>query len=213
MYRTHLICGAAIVCAAGQATAGISVFTDRASWEAALGGVTPVVEDFNAISPQVIADGATLDTGLIQVTRDGSPNGADGALEIEPGSNFGDIDGTTFISGETGAAPHENVKVEFNGQSVFAFGADWTSPFSGDGIGIEVLGELVLLDSISGFDTGFVGIVSDMGNFDSIAIVGNPADITFQELWSGDNFSYAVPAPGAGALLGLAGLAAARRRR
>ena len=191
--------------------AQVTVYFDRTAWEAAVGDF--MVEDFNTQTPGVIADGATLDTGLIQITRDGSPNGGDGLLEIEPGGNFGNFDGTTFLSGETGASPHENVLVEFGGQSIFAFGADWVSPFSGDGIGIQVGNELILLDSITGFNSGFVGFVLDSGSTSSISIVGNPGAVTFQELWSADNFSWAVPSPSALALLGMGGLAAARRRR
>lgn len=202
----------AIALIAGTASAQLTVFTDRAAWEAAVGGGI-VTEDFNSQVDGVIADGATLDTGLLQITRNGGPNGGDGLLEIEPGTNFGDIDGTRFISGETGAAPHERVEIAFNGQNIFAFGGDWTSPFSGDGIGLEVGGEIILLDSITGFNTGFVGFVSNGATFSEIAIVGNPADVTFQELWQGDNFSYAVPSPAAAGLLGLGGIAIASRRR
>jgi hypothetical protein len=190
---------------ATTAVADLTVYTDRAAWEAALSA--PIVtENFNAITPQVIGDGDTLDTGLVQLYRDGSPNGGDGALEIEPGSNFGNFDGTTFLSGETGAAPHEIVDVQFNSLRVIAFGADWVSPFSGDGIGLEVGSELILLDSISGFGSGFVGFISDSDVYDTISIVGNPDDVTFQELWSADNFSYAVPEPASLMLLVLAGL-------
>lgn len=202
-----LVAGGCVAPALGQLT----VYTDRAAWEAAVGSF--MTEDFNNLTPGVIADGATLDTGMIQLTRDGSDNGGDGLFEVEPGGNFGNVDGTTFISGETGASPHENILVEFGGQSIFAFGADWFSPFSGDGIGIQVGNELILLDSISGFDIGFVGFTLDAGSVNSIAIVGNPGTITFQELWSADNFSYAVPAPSALALLGLGGMVAGRRRR
>jgi len=212
MLHRSLIAGAAVACAGATAHAGLLVFTDRADWEAALGGATVFIEDFNSLTVQVIADGDTLDTGLIQIRRDGSPNGGDGALEVEPGSNFGNIDGTNFLSGETGVTPHERVEIGFSGQSIFAFGADWNSPFSGDGIGLEVGNDLILLDSIFGFNTGFVGFVSTDA-FDSIAIVGNPSTAVFQELWSGDNFSFAIPAPGAAALFGLAGIALTRRRR
>lgn len=191
--------------------AQVTVYLDRTAWEAAVGDF--MVEDFNTQTPGIIADGSTLDTGMLQITRDGSPNGGDGLLEIEPGGNFGNLDGTTFLSGETGASPHENVLVEFGGQSIYAFGADWFSPFSGDGIGIQVGNELILLDSITGFNTGFVGFVLESGTVDSISIVGNPDAVTFQELWSADNFSYAVPAPSALALLGAGGLIASRRRR
>ena len=197
---------------AGAANAQLTVFTDRAAWEAALGGASITTEDFNSITPFVFSDGQTLDTGLVQITRDGSPNGGDGALEIEDGANFGNFDGTPFLSGETGIGPHERVEVTFNGQNVFAFGADFVSPFSGDGIGVDVNGQTFLLDYIPSFDSGFFGVIST-GTFDGITIVGTPDDISFQELWQADNVSYAVPAPGAAMLAGVAGLAAVRRRR
>lgn len=196
----------------GSATAQVTIFTDRAAWEAAVGGGI-VTEDFNALSPGVVAAGSTLDTGLLQVFRDGSPNGSDGLLEVEAGANFGNLDGTNFLSGETGIAPHERVDFSFNGQSVFAFGGDWFSPFSGDGIGLEVGGEVFLLNQISGFNQGFVGFVSNGGAFSSISVVGNPADESFQELWSVDNISYAVPSPTGFAVLGLGGVFAMRRKR
>jgi len=204
-----LAAGAFVLPAFGQLT----VYTDRASWESALGGGMIFVEDFNSLDTGDIADGATLDTGIIQITRDGSPNGGDGGLAISPGSQFGNFDGTTHLDGETGVGPHERVDFGFNGNAVFAFGADWVSPFSGDGIAIEVGDTLILLDSIAGFDSGFVGFISASDTFSTISVVGTPDAISFQELWQADNVSYAVPAPSAIALLGLGGLITARRRR
>ena len=199
---------------AAFASCDVMIFTDRASWAAAVGGAPIATEDFNSIATGGIAGGATLDTGIIQITRDGSPNGADGDLAISPGTTFGDIDGTNFLDGETGEDPHERVEFGFNGQSIFAFGADFSSPFSGDGIGIQVNNDdIFLVDTISGFDTGFFGIVASSGTFSDVAIVGNPADDVFQELWQADNVSYAVPTPGSAGLLACAGLIAARRRR
>jgi hypothetical protein len=202
----------ALTATVGAASAQLMVFTDRVAWEAAIGGAAVFTEDFNAQTPGIIADGATLDTGLLQITRNGSPNGADGLLEIEPGANFGNLDGTTFLSGETGIEPHERVEFGFNGNSVFAFGGDWFSPFSGDGIALDIDGEIVLLDAVSGFDQGFIGVVGNSA-FGSVAIVGTPDAISFQELWSVDNISYAIPSPATAALLGLSGLIAARRQR
>ena len=211
--RTATIAAVMVAGSALPAFAGITVYTSRAAASHAAGDF--VTENFNAQSPGVIADGATLNTGLVQITRDGSGNGGDGLLEIEPGGNFGNIDGTTFLSGETGATPHEVVNVAFSGQNVTAFGADWFSPFSGDGIVLNFGTYTVSLDSITGFNTGFVGFVADPGeSFSSVKIAGTEDDITFQELWSADNFSFAVvPAPGAFAVLGMGGLLAARRRR
>lgn len=205
------VCAVA-ACATG-ASAQLTVYTDRAQWEAAAGGGV-VTEDFNGQAAGIIADGATLDTGLLQIFRDGSPNGGDGLLEIEPGGNFGNLDGTTFLSGETGVTPHERVDFSFNGQGVFAFGGDWFSPFSGDGIGLQVGNEYIALDSITGFDQGFVGFVSNGGVFSTVSIVGDPGAISFQELWSVDNVSYAVPSPATVALLvGAGGMLAMRRKR
>jgi len=207
-----------IACLAGAAFAApavaqLTVFTDRGAWEAAIGGNPVFVEDFNNLATGDIADGSTLDTGIIQITRDGGPNGADGALAISPGDQFGNFDGTNHLDGETGIAPGERVDFGFNGQSVFAFGADWVSPFSGDGIALEVGDELILLDAVAGFDAGFIGFVSGSATFSTISVVGTPEDISFQELWQADNVSYAVPTPSAIALLGLGGLVAGRRRR
>jgi hypothetical protein len=211
--RTGIVAGISIGAIASAASASITVFTDRASWEAAVGGAPITVEDFNSTAPQPIADGSTLDTGLLQIKRDGSANGGDGDLAISDGSTFGDFDGTNFLDGETGIAPHERVDFGFNGQSVFAFGADFVSPFSGDGIALEVGGQLFNIDTISGFDSGFFGIVDTSATYSTISIVGTPEDISFQELWQADNVSYAVPSPGAAGLLAFAGLAATRRRR
>jgi hypothetical protein len=207
-----LIAVCAVAAYAGTASSQIMVFTDRAAWEAAAGSF--VVEDFNSSAVQTIAPGATLDTGLLQVTRDGSPNGNDGDLEIRDGGSFGNIDGTNFLFGETGVTPHENTLFGFNGQDVFAFGADFASPFSGDGINISAGGQLFSLEDIGG-GSGFYGIVNMSGaSLGSVSFVGDPGDITFQELWQADNVSYAVvPTPATAALLGLGGVFAIRRKR
>ena len=210
--KSKITLAALTVLASASVASALDIYLDRPSWEAALGGATPVVEDFDDVTPFAFADGQTLTTSKLSVTRDGSQNAGDGVLEIVDGSAFGNIDGTNFLDGETGIEPHETVVVEFLGQSAFAFGADWFSPFSGDGIGLEIDGELVLLDSIQGFDIGFVGVVSDTP-FQAANIVGTPDAISFQELWSADNLSYAViPEPSALSLL-LVGIIALVRRR
>jgi hypothetical protein len=206
-----------LLCTVGAATgfsaAQVMTFTNRADWEAAVGGGI-IVEDFNSTAVQTILDGQTLDTGLLQVTRDGSPNAADGDLEIRDGSSFGNIDGTNFLYGETGVEPHENTLFGFNGQDIFAFGADFQSPFSGDGIDVVVGGTRYSLDYIGG-GGGFFGILEMSGGaLGSVAYSGTLEPNTFQELWQSDNVGYAVvPAPAGLAVLGLGGLVAARRRR
>lgn len=209
-----LIAVCAVAGFAAAASSQIMVFTDRAAWESAVGG-NFVLEDFNSTAIQTIADGQTLDTGLLQIFRDGSGNGADGALAISPGSQFGNIDGTTHLDGETGASPHESVVFGFNGSDVYAFGADFASPFSGDGVDLVAGGQRFSLDVIPGFDVGFFGIVNLSGSsLGSVSIAGTLEDNTFQELWQADNIAYSVvPSPATAALLGLGGLFAIRRKR
>lgn len=197
----------------GLSAAQVMTFTNRADWEAAVGG-SYVLENFNSSAVQTIADGATLDTGLLQVTRNGAANGGDGDLEIRDGSSFGNIDGTNFLFGETGVEPHESVEFGFNGSDVFAFGADFVSPYSGDGIDIVAGGTRYSLSGI-GSGAGFFGLVEMSGaSLGAISYDGTLDPITFQELWQSDNVSYAqVPAPAGLAALGLGALVATRRRR
>lgn len=202
----------ALVLLTSPAFAQYTVYDNRADWEAALGAATIVTEDFNSTATGTIGDGATIDTGLLQITRDGSGNGGNGFLAISPGSVFGNIDGTNFLDGETGGTPHEDVLLGFNSQSIYAFGADWASPFSGDGIVLNFGNNTLSLESITGFNTEFLGFIADADFFTTVTIAGNPDSVTFQELWGADNISYVVPAPGALALLGLAGLVTRRRR-
>ena len=194
-----------------SASAGVTIYTDRAAWLADL-GVAPTIEDFNSTAVQTIADGSSINTGILTITRDGSNNMGDGDLEIRDGSQFGNIDGTNFLYGETGVEPHETVNISFNGAQAFAFGADFSSPFSGDGIGVQVDGITYLLDYIPSFDTGFFGIISNSSTFGSVSIVGTEDPITFQELWQADNLGFAVPAPASASLLALGALVARRRR-
>jgi hypothetical protein len=211
MRKTVVLCAAAA--AVSVAHAQVMVFTSRAAWEAAVGGAY-VLENLNGAAVQTIAPGATLDTGLLQITRDGSPNNNDGDLEIRPGTSFGNIDGTNFLYGETGIEPHEMTHFGFNGQDVFAFGADFVSPYSGDGIDIVAGGTRYSLSGIGG-GSGFLGMV-DLGgaSLGAISFAGSLEPITFQELWQADNISYAaVPAPAGFALIGLGGLIALRRKR
>ncbi len=193
------------------ASAQLQVFTDRTEWETAIGGSTIFVEDFNSSPLVEFDDGQTLTTPLLSVMRESSPNGS-GALAILAGSEFGNLDGTNFLGGRSGEAPHERVVIQM--PSVFAFGADFFSPFSGDGIALEINGELLLLDFITGVsEQGFIGVISDV-SFQQVNIVGNPEEESFQELWAADNFSYAaIPEPSSAAVLLLGFAWAVQRRR
>lgn len=211
-----------IVCAisavAGSASAQLQVFTDRGAWEAALGGAATFTEDFNGVAPQLIGDetmAGSLDTGLITIGID--PNGTTATptdLLIAPGSAFGNIDGTNFVDGFTGAnagEPSAIFNVDFNGLSAFAFGADFRSPGSGSGIKLVVGNDEASLLSIGGSQS-FFGVIAS-SNFEGFKIERDGSSGVFGEVWSADNFTFAVPAPASAALLGLGALAGVRRRR
>jgi len=191
----------------------VQVFQDRAQWEAAIAAATTesvVTQDFNEAPLANVADGETVDLGNLEVTRTASPTGG-GSLSFGE-RPFGTIDGTRLLDGISGNAPHDVIDITFDGNEVFAFGGDFLSPFSQDGIGLRVSGELVLLDFIEGGSQGFAGLIFD-GTVDVVQIVGNPAQLAPIENYSADNFAYAVPNPGTMAVLSLGGLTAARRRR
>lgn len=198
------------------ASAQFDVYTDRSAWEAALSGNTIFTETFNDYSAlTTVADGSTLDTGIIQLNDDAFDAG--GVTEINPdGTAFGNLDGTAFLDNTTGGAPGEVLTFTFNGNDVFGFGGDFFSPYSGSGIMLAIqMGDITLpLDQLGdGFGQGFIGVVFTGGPVSEVRLVRDGSNGTFQELYSLDNVSYAVPAPGTMALLGLGGLAAARRRR
>lgn len=200
---------AALVAVAGTASAQLSFFTDFASWQAAVGGASVTTEDFNGVATGDYSNGGFSTSNL---TVSHTANGTTSVLNVDPGANFGNLDGTNFIDATTGPTPGGTVTFTFAPGSVFAFGADFFSPFSGAGIDIVVDGQAFALDAITGFNQGFAGVVST-GSFTEVVIQGNYDNGVFQELWSADNVRYAVPTPGAFAVIGLGGLIALRRRR
>lgn len=198
------------------ASAQFDVFTDRSAWEAALAGNPIFTETFNDFSAlTTVADGSTLDTGILQLSDDAFDAG--GVTEVNPdGTAFGNLDGTPFLDNTTGGDPGEILTFTFNNNAVLGFGGDFFSPFSGSGIMLAIqMGDLTLpLDQLgTGFEQGFIGVVFTGGPLSEVQLVRDGSNGTFQELYSLDNVSYATPAPGSLALLGLGTLAAARRRR
>lgn len=200
MKRT-LMASAALIACAGSAAYG-QTFLDRASWEAAANGpvITP---DLAAASPIDFAPGvATSVGGAFDVLATGGGVG-DASLNAVPNFVFdfapGGLSSVTF----TFSTP------------ITAFAGEWSNTFVQDGFAVE---------SGSGafYDLGLIG-GEPLGSNQFIGVVepGGFSTLTFTTATpGGDDFVFftafefvEIPSPGTAALLGVAGVAAVRRRR
>ncbi len=174
-----------------------SVFTDFGAWEAAAGG-SSVTDDFSSY-------------GLVDLVL--GSNDFNGYSIILEGTGTGgtNINGATNLVFTLGA-DLESITFEFD-QPLLGFGATWLNSFVSNGLTVEVNGQLFNLeDTIAAPNFDFIGFAGG-GAFNNPTItVTNPTGAT--EFAAISDLSFAVvPAPASAALLGLAGLTAARRRR
>lgn len=200
---------------ASHATAGFITYTDRATWEAAVGSFA--TQDFNSIVTDTNFGGSSIDFGDIRL--DGVTNGGTEALIDLPLYQFSpgpaDIDGTARVNAG-GLDAGESINIIFS-SLVSAAGFDtvnYDNSSTADFLQIFVNG--VLLGDFPEFDdtTGFFGIVGTDGMLVSEISVAHRAGNggTFNAF---DNVSYAVPAPSPLILmgLGLLGLGLSRRSK
>ncbi|MFZ4574345.1 MAG: hypothetical protein ACOYN0_08095 [Phycisphaerales bacterium] len=223
MWRAALVC---VVAGQSAAWAGVTVYTDRSAWEAAVGRVVGS-ENFNsgavlsAYTPNLAGPGITSYFGNVDdfrlvgadmsfrsaITNDRqnwSWNSTSPRLTAG-GSLFGiDVGGTLSVE------PSSSVG------AVGGFGFDWQSTGARALVSVNFLGgdvsEAFELAASQGQANRFFGIVSDGGaNIASLNLntfSGDVNQIHFDDFALG-----ATPAPGALALLGMGGLVASRRRR
>lgn len=194
-----------------RALAAITVFTDRAAFETAVGG-TVVTETFEASPLGALAVGTT-DLGLVSMTIDGN---SEGTNEIR---DFGNVNGSREFHGDidTGAATF--IDVTFDLPLVRGFGGDFASTTTGDLLTVTVAGTTIEFDNfLSGDGDGFLGVTSDVP-FANITF--RSEDLTsFGEAFQLDNLSFAPPAAAVpepstllmGGMVALLGLGYARRR-
>ncbi|MGF1500175.1 MAG: VPLPA-CTERM sorting domain-containing protein [Paracoccaceae bacterium] len=192
----------AISTAAGAAP--FQVFTDRAAWEAAVGGATITEDGFdNDIAD---ADSITFDSGVVSTNSGGTRFLVDNMIDDGIYENAVDGDGAQASLLITWTFP----------EAIFAFGADWDDTTNAgiltvtgnfDGMGDET----VNFGSVLGDPgEGFLGIVG-MGDFTQIAF--GTALATEGEIFDADNLVFAaapdgvIPLP-AGLVLMLTGLGA-----
>lgn len=189
-----------VACAAGAvastATAQ-SVFIDFAAFEAAAGN--PVITDDFASYGEVSLNLGSNDFNGYSIVLEGTGTG---------GTNINSATNLVFTLG----GDLESITFEFD-QPITGFGADWLNSFVSNGLTVAVNGQLFNVeDAVNEPSFEFVGFAGG-GAFNSPSItVTNPGGGT--EFAAISNLYYApVPAPASAALLGLGGLAAARRRR
>jgi hypothetical protein len=210
----RLVAAAAALSVAGVAVAGSTSYNSVGSF---LDNVQMgyYLNDFEG----VVAAGSSLDVGVSAPF--GPVNGFSYNITVDNPSNsllywgqgvFGSpLSTTTF--GVNG--PNDDVIINFTGANVTAFGGNIfiTDQFFGPVTGTMTVtlsdGSNVVLNNP--YQTSFVGFTSDTAISSVTISATGPGNtyITMDNLYVG----VAVPAPGAAAVLGLAGVAGLRRRR
>lgn len=184
-----------VVCSSSHSA--ILIFTDQFLFAANTSAYASATEDFNAYSGGY-----------------GSPlTGTAGGVNWSASSSGG----LTVSAGRLGAASPNAMEISFSGASVYGVSGNF---FGTDSVG-AVVPSLVLVTLNDGtsylnlIDTAtvFVGFLSTGASISSIQITAQTVGGT-SVFANADNMKFAyVPAPGALALLGFAGLAGSRRRR
>lgn len=187
---------------AGSASAAVTTYSSAASFATAITGASQYFEDFASVAA-----------------------GASGALNFGPVNGFSyTVDSSdSFLFNDTGLLSTNNAGDDlvftFTGAAVYAFGGNfWTTninvqPVSST-ITITVAGGGTYSYASSSVDDYF-GLVSDTP-ITGFSVSSATDGVTPPFDWpTADNVTVAgvIPAPGAAALLGVAALAAGRRRR
>jgi len=161
----------------------ITFFTDRPSWEAAIGAAMITNDPFDndiASADVIIFDSGVVSTGL---------GGASGAAlnEVESGDYEGVVD-------KDGVNAYESIEWDFP-NPIIGFGADYTSACSGEILLIisnfEGGGDMTVRidDHLSSDCDGFFGIVSS-SSFQSVRYTSDAGTGALVERWFMDNLSF-----------------------
>lgn len=188
----------------GTASAGLIAYNDRASWEAAVGGVF-TEQDFSTIASQAY-DVSPIDVGDFTVSVTGTNYGSNWHFIGTGGPN--NVNGTQQLHLATGDVG--GTTLDFDPE-IYAFGADFGGVSDSRTTSFIIGGMQLDIPNLNG---GFFGFVAD-GNFGAnlLQLTDGSADG-----FAMDNLVYAyssVPEPTSLILLclGLLGLGGTRHRR
>jgi hypothetical protein len=192
------------------AMANLSFYTDRSDWESDVNGDI-VTEDFDSVTPSFLTGGVNntglIDIELINLALINKWN------SIDDGSSYSNVNGTPYYQGGCRSDDPDTIIVLHMPFPVNAFGGDFTSTCSGDGLALQVNGVRYefsgLMSSTDG--TGFLGFISTDA-FSDVTLFNCKEEDYFGETFGLDNVRFvAVPEPATMILLGLGGFVLRKR--
>jgi hypothetical protein len=224
---TVKLCALVLCTLGGLATAShaaVTIYGDRATWTAAMGG-SVITESFESSPVGEFPNPTTFPSGLTCASTDVSPWN----LAVEIGDPSGYQLGNTTTGGEkyvraggsgVPGVPNSFGLVVDSTTTGLAFDLrGWQPTDTGGSLTVKLYTELAndpfeTFQISSGFDFGtqFIGFTSTVPFWGAEIVIAPFRFTDAADVVSFDEVSF-VPAPGSAALLGLAVLGAARRRR
>ena len=145
----------AALLAVAQVQAAVTVFTDRPSWEAAVGGGF-ATEDFDGVAPYNMGPGPNA-AGLIDIFITGADAGSNAIIDVGGGNHLyqGDVDTSS------GRIP----SIVFLGTfplGISGFGADWVDTLTAGQLTVTIESDTINFSDYLVFPgDGFLGFVAD----------------------------------------------------
>lgn len=218
------ICLAALMSlsVAAPSQAALAIFTDRAAWQAASGGIADKSEDFNSYTDDILYGAAPFTAGFLTLSVVAGQFDTSWRIDVLPSAanTIPDVDGSTYLT--TIGAGHlgfGDTLMSFAPVRALGFdyaGADYSTV---DGVLTTSRGDSFTLTMSGNGQTSFIGLLYSAGEtFTSLEWNEGAGPVTFPAFGTGiDNveaFS-AVPLPASGWMLGtvFAALGVGARRR
>jgi hypothetical protein len=200
----------------GFAKADLVFYTDRSAWASAV-NADITVENFDAVTPYFLAEGVNnaglIDIEILNLSEINEFN------SIDDGSSILNINETPFFRGGCLRADPDVVINLWLPSPGKAFGGDFISTHSSDGLILQVDGLQYSFEQLLPLDDGdgFLGFISSNA-FSTVTLFDpvqdDPANSVFRlgETFGLDDVSFAVPEPATLFILGLGALLTRKRK-